>query len=180
MVKGHKRVVTTNIGWDPMTERNNMGAGTVLEACSRVPEIARLYGRFCRLLRENTPVITLPRLVNLMATQIGYTFSHATVCAMQERLDDLIFFPVKPLMCDEDPSRSWDQKAWLPLIERSAAELALIPGKIALTLPGCGNGGLDPAEVLPVLERHLADNRFLLVDWRDDEWMRHHEALHRD
>jgi hypothetical protein len=89
---------------------------------------------------------------------------------MEERLGlDLIFFPVKPLLDPfVNPERSWAQRASVGLIRRSAIELEAFQRKIALTLPGCGNGGLEPDSVYPILKRYLAEDRFLLVDNRDD------------
>jgi hypothetical protein len=166
-VKGYRRVVTTNIGWDPRTRRNNMGAGTVLEAMARCPDIARLYGQACKLLREAMPVVDLTGLIRINEP-LGPHLSQGVLASMEARLARLIFFPVKPLLDQENPERSWAQRASLELIRRSTVELASFPGKIALTLPGCGNGGLAPESVYPILKRYLTDDRFLLVDNRDD------------
>jgi hypothetical protein len=169
-VNGHRRVVTTNIGWDPRTKRNNMGAGTVLEAVARCGDISRLYGQACELLREAMPVIDLAGLLRLNDS-IGWHLLPKTIESMKERLGDLIFFPVKPLLDPANPERSWAQRASVDLIRRSTVELATLgafPGKVALTLPGCGNGGLDPSCVYPYLKKYLTEDRFLLVDNRDD------------
>jgi hypothetical protein len=32
-----------------------------------------------------------------------------------------------------------------------------------VSLVGCGNGGLEMADVRPILDRHLSDKRFVLV-----------------
>jgi hypothetical protein len=166
-VDGHRRVVTTNIGWDPRTKRNNMGAGTVLEAMARCPEISVLYGRACAALQDALPVLDLEHLIALNEL-FGYELSAASRAAMEKRLGGLIFFPVKPLLDPLNPERSWAQQASLGLIQRSTVELAAVPGKIALTLPGCGNGGLHPDSVYPILKRYLTDDRFVVVDNRDD------------
>jgi hypothetical protein len=144
-----------------------MGAGTVLEAMARVPLIARLYGRTCELLKEATPVLDLGTLTEVNHA-IGVQLGDVTVLSMVDQLGELIFFPVKPLLDPLNPERSWAQHASLELIQRSTVELASFPGKIALTLPGCGNGGLAPDSVYPILKRYLTDDRFLLVDNRDD------------
>lgn len=139
--EGWKVVVTTNIGWDPVTFANNMGAGVALQAALRWPELPEWYGRFCRGSSPNTPVV--------------------------ERSDlGLVFFPVKPLLDPADPERSWAQPASLERIELSAHQLAAtITGNVALAFPGCGNGGLDRADVLPILQRWLRPaGRFLIVD----------------
>jgi len=166
-VKNYQRVVTTNIGWDSVSKRNNMGAGTVLEAMARCPEISVLYGQACKLLREAMPAMDMIGLLRLNES-IGWSLSPKTLEDMADRLGRLIFFPVKPLLDPLNPERSWAQRASLELIQRSTVELASFPGKIALTLPGCGNGGLAPDSVYPILKRYLIDDRFLLVDNRDD------------
>jgi hypothetical protein len=136
---GDKVVVTTNIGWDPRTLANNMGAGVALQAAMRWPELPRWYGAHCKRTAPQTPVV--------------------------ERADlGLIFFPVKPLLEAANPERSWDQQASLGTIEQSLRELSKLEGRIALAFPGCGNGGLDRAMVEPLLRRYLTDDRFTVVD----------------
>lgn len=136
-----KIVVTTNIGWDPRTFENNMGAGVALQAAERFPELPEWYGRFCASTAPNTPVV--------------------------EREDlRLIFLPVKPLLDPHNPELSWNQPARLGLIDRSVRELAEIPGRIALAYPGCGNGGLPVEAVRPILQHYLPGDRFLVVDRR--------------
>ncbi|HET7540425.1 MAG TPA: hypothetical protein VFK05_11160 [Polyangiaceae bacterium] len=134
-------VVTTNIGWDLETYQNNMGAGVALQAARRWPELPEWYGRQCARLKEQTPVLEyLPAR--------------------------LILLPVKPLLYAADPERSWDQEASLELIDRSLAQLAEVGGdtRIALAFPGCGNGGLKKRAVLPLIERHLKTDQFVVVD----------------
>lgn len=128
--RGHTIVVTTNIGWDPETERNNMGAGVALQAAIRFPWLSRKYGQYCRRHGAATTVVHLQR-------------------------SRLVLFPVKPLT-EGDPERSWSQDASLQLIEKSATELAALRiTNVAMALPGCGNGGRRKEEVMPILERHL-------------------------
>jgi hypothetical protein len=145
--RGDWIVITTNIGWDANGE-NNMGAGMALQAALRLSELPGWYGRWCRHYGAVTPVMAGP--------------------------GGFLFFPVKPLL-EEDPARSWDQIASPCLIERSARQLRLMLGeldahlaedvRVAMALPGCGNGGLSPADVLPILEEHLSDHRrFSCVD----------------
>ncbi len=138
----HKLVITTNIGWDPVSKQNNMGAGTAYQAATKWPGLPLWYGKLCASTAPSTPVLEHPDL-------------------------PLIFFPVKPLLDADDPEISWNQKAQLDLIAKSARQLALIEGQIALTFPGCGNGGLDPSAVYPILCRALDPDRFLIVDSRD-------------
>jgi hypothetical protein len=137
--RGFWVVVTTNIGWCPQTGMNNMGAGLAMQAAIQWPCLSRWYGDACREHGPDTPVTW-----------------HA--------LHRLVFFPVKPLIADA-PERSWDQRADLDLIERSARQLAGgYPQKTALALPGCGNGGLFSDDVLPILDRHLDPAWFVVVD----------------
>jgi hypothetical protein len=132
-------VVTTNIGWDPETKRNNMGAGVALQAALRWGELPEWYGWRCKLSGANTPV-----LVN----------EHRR----------LVFFPVKPLL-PGNPERSWDQEACLATIAHSAEQLSRlrVDGPLAMALPGCGNGGRSALEVLPILAAHL-DGKVTLID----------------
>ena len=80
----------------------------------------------------------------------------------------LLFFPVKPLIA-ATPAYSWNQKASLKLITKSARQLAAMARwqnytRIALGFPGCGNGQLEPEQVLPILRKHLDGARFVIVD----------------
>lgn len=139
--RGEKVVVSTNIGWDSATRRNNMGAGMALQAALKFPDLPEWYGRFCRATFPLTPVIEHP-------------------------LYRLIFLPVKPLLNRNNPEISWDQEASLPLIEAGLQQLREHHGQIALGLPGCGNGGLSLVQVFPLLERYLGEDRFSVVDQR--------------
>lgn len=79
----------------------------------------------------------------------------------------LILFPTKPLN-EKAPHLSWQGPADLWLIEGSLMELSELPesGTIALPLVGCGAGGLQEKQVLPLLRHYLRDDRFMLVRWR--------------
>lgn len=136
--KTHLIVIPTNIGWK-RTGENVMGRGLALQAERKYPQLPLWYGQQCEKRRTETPVL-------------GY--EHAP----------LILFPVKPLNEDQ-PSLSWKSKASLDLIERSARQLSeLCPDwDIAVSLVGCGNGGLEMADVRPILDRHLSGKRFVLV-----------------
>lgn len=137
---GWKVVITTNLGWD---ERglNNMGAGMALQALTRFSsriDLARWYGKQCE--------------------------EWAGVARVVEHPDfRLVFFPVKPLKVG-DPAYSWDQKASTELIRAMLQELACVKGRVALALPGCGNGQADRDEVLPLVKRSLCPWRFVVVD----------------
>jgi hypothetical protein len=128
--RGYWIVVTTNIGWDPDTLENNMGAGVALQASLRFPGLARQYGELCSELREETPVV--PHLRHR-----------------------LFLFPVKPLIAN-DPAHSWAQDASLGTLCRSVRQLrdlltTKLPVPCAMALPGAGNGGLDPVTSLRAL-----------------------------
>jgi len=34
---------------------------------------------------------------------------------------------------------------------------------VAVSMVGCGNGGLDMADVRPILDKHLSSDRFTLI-----------------
>lgn len=167
--KGHRVVVTTNIGWHPETGRNNMGAGMALQAALRFPglrakrgsqalEAAPLegflepegldvwYGSLCEQIGEEMPVVAYP---------------------LEPRI---ILLPVKPLLFADNPERSWDQKGSYTLIMRSLLQLRSYPGKIALSYPGCGNGGLDEEKMGRLVENILGQDpdpaRFTLVRFK--------------
>ena len=143
--KGHHVVVTTNIGWAPGNPWNNMGAGMALQAAYRYPELPGWYGRRCREYGAGTPVL---------------------------KRDDLglVFLPVKPLL-EENPGASWNQTASLELIARGLDQLlawvTTRKAKVAMGLPGAGNGRLDPVEVLGLVRDKLGFRRgIVLADWR--------------
>ena len=129
--------VTTNIGWDEEM-RNNMGAGLALQAMSRWPWLPTWYGAECYRMAtagEVRPLWFAPLR--------------------------LILLPVKPLLDPAHPERSWDQKANPEFIRQQLLTLRLMtalphfPARVALTLPGCGNGALHRDEVGPILHETL-------------------------
>jgi hypothetical protein len=134
-----KVVVPTNIGWKK-TGANVMGAGLAKQAAEVIDKKLPLwYGEQCQRYGADTPVLEY---------ELG-----------------LVMFPVKPLN-ELAPHLSWKQRASLKLIERSTIQLAEmysgIKREIAIPMVGCGNGGLDPSDVRPILAKHL-DDKFLLV-----------------
>lgn len=143
---GHDVVVTTNIGWDTRRFANNMGAGTALDAYRRFPSLPIWYGHECSRMHHSSSVDVLYR------GDLG-----------------LYFLPVKPLLDPSDPERSWDQLASYDLIERMLGRLATMPRQrpVALTLPGAGNGGLDPERVRSLVLKQLgAASDLTLCDWQ--------------
>lgn len=136
--KTHYLVIPTNIGWTK-DGKNVMGRGLALQAAKRYPYLAKWYGLWCQERKERTPVLVY-------------------------REGPLILFPVKPLD-QAHPSFSWKKKADLGLIERSAKELAAVKvdRPVAVSMVGCGNGGLEMSLVRPILDRHLSDERFTLI-----------------
>lgn len=136
--KTHLIVIPTNIGWKASGE-NVMGRGVAFQAARKYRELPPWYGDQCRKHGAATPVLC---------------YTHAP----------LILFPVKPLN-ESRPWISWQSKASLALIRRSAEQLSsLCPDwDIAIPMVGCGNGGLEMSEVRPILDEFLSDHRFTLV-----------------
>lgn len=167
-------VVPTNIGWKKGTRDvgwgphdagpNVMGAGVAAEASSRVSSLAPLYGKFCAKFGAKTET----------------TVDIST---------GLVLFPTKPLAAN--PAMSWKGKSSLELVEKSARELAAMTwmtkekclkehdedmhklfgetaedNDVYVPLVGCGNGGLEPDHVVPLLKSILTDDRFVLVQYR--------------
>lgn len=137
--KDHLIVIPTNIGWKMNGGANIMGKGLALQAEEKYPGFALWYGQKCIQGGLKTPVLLYPEA-------------------------PLIAFPVKPLN-PEAPWLSWRNKAHLGLIEKSARELAAleVDRPVAVSMVGCGAGGLDMSEVRPILDKHLSDDRFTLV-----------------
>lgn len=150
--QGHKIVVTTNVGWEPGTLRNNMGAGMALQAALRWPWLPEWYGSFCRL------------WVTRWSRPGSIHAALRTAPLLEHDGLRLIFLPVKPLLSYSDPELSWNQRARLDCIQLAVSELRKHHGTIAFGLPGCGNGGLSAMDVRPMLEESLPEERFLLCD----------------
>lgn len=147
--RGYRIVISTNIGYDPVSYRNNMGAGIALQAMLRYPGLPGWYGRQCAEHRELTPVL--------------------------ERQDlRLLFFPVKPFVASS-PERGWAQNGSMALIRSRLPQLVALArtgAPVALSTVGAGpkgsGGGLQPAAVARLIERatrELADGQVVLVDY---------------
>ncbi len=152
LAQHHRIVVTTNIGWSVPGKINNMGAGIALQAKLRIPKLPRWYGLTCAWLREQTPVLAYPKDPRI------------------------ILFPVKPLLDPDNPEISWNQLASFELIEQGLHQLRALPGQIALSTPGAGNGKLPEAEVAELVRRVLGADpnprRFVLVKWHQPDRQR--------
>lgn len=142
--KTHDLVIPTNIGWRARDQANVMGRGLALQAAKKYPDFQLWFGKECAVRQQETPVLRYPG-------------------------GPLIAFPVKPLN-PAAPWLSWKSKADLNLIERSARQLAeLKPGRpIAVSMVGCGNGGLEMSEVRPILDRYLSRDEFTLILYGTD------------
>ncbi|MGH7198664.1 MAG: hypothetical protein ACREH5_08015 [Candidatus Omnitrophota bacterium] len=132
-------VIPTNVGYRK-NGSNVMGLGLAKDAARRWPELPAWYGRFCMLYGAG-------------AFPIRY-----------DEVRSVILLPVKPFDA-VTPHLSWKAKADLKLIESSVEALAKFYGTEPIYVPmvGCGNGKLKDLDVLPILERHLTDERFVLV-----------------
>jgi len=123
-------VIPTNIGWR-QDGSNPMGKGLARKAAQKYKPLPAWYGALCRQHMNNTPTLAHPHW-------------------------NLILFPTKSLDARR-PWASWQQPASLELIQRSLGHLsAVMPhlprgGRVLLPAVGCGEGGLDPAEIVPIL-----------------------------
>jgi len=143
--EGYPAMITTNIGWKK-DGCNPMGAGIAKEAAKRYPHLPAWYGTICKL--------------ECAATAVCYDSD-----------SNLFLFPTKPFN-EEKPWLSWRSDSCLELIKRSTMQLSALVDNIedefnlkevGLPLPGCGNGNLDPDDVLPILRTYL-DDRFVLFE----------------
>ena len=135
------RVIPVNLGWKTNGE-NVMGRGVAKQAAEKYPILPSWYGWRCEAMADTK----LTRLY---------------------RYQNLLLFPVKPLF-KTSPQLSWQRRADLTLVEESTKQLANFfvgtgTNHVALPLVGCGNGGLPPLKVLPILQRYLKGDRFLLI-----------------
>ena len=131
-------VIPLNQGWST-SGVGILGKGLALQAAQRFPKLPLWWGELCQKLRENTPVLVYPD-------------------------GPLILFPTKPLN-KRLPWYSWRSPSTTGLIEQGLGQLIQLPitKPIAVPLLGCGAGGLHEADVLPLFERYVKDDRFTLV-----------------
>lgn len=139
--KGCWVVVTTNIGWKS-DGANVMGAGVAKQAAERFPDLPLWYGTLCRKYRE----------------EVG---------AVLYNPGRLVLIPTKPLN-RVAPQLSWQQDSSLELVEQSVLQLAQVLVEerftVAMGYPGCGNGNLQVAKVKPMLLKHLANPKVIIVE----------------
>jgi hypothetical protein len=137
--KGYYLIVPSNIGWTNK-KHNVMGAGIAKDVKIKFPHIPVKYGPECQLLGFNIGITV-------------YT------------LERLIMFPTKPLNIKK-PHLSWQGNSTLLQIENSCKHLYTHVDEItkhryiknfdiAMPLVGCGNGGLKPDKVMPILEMYF-------------------------
>lgn len=137
---GYAIIVPTNIGWR-RDGRAIFGRGIAEGCAERFPMTLERWGAICESTRERT------------TTYYDEEFN-------------LFYFPVKPLNMQE-PALSWKQKADYELIKQSLSNLLQLVDRkgirhVVTPLVGCGNGGLAPKDIKPLLEKNL-DDRFTLI-----------------
>ncbi len=140
---GFHLIVPTNIGWTK-DYSNVMGRGIAYQVKERFKHIPKQYGVICKYYKEFLGVIPLPK-------------------------ERLLMFPTKPLNSAE-PHLSWQGGSTMERIELSCKSLYTLVDeknklisysggdknfKIALPMVGCGNGGLNESEVLPLLHKYF-------------------------
>ena len=136
------RVIPTNLGWTK-DEYNVMGRGVARQAAERNGGLASFYGKWCKMMAGQT--------------------THDLICFANP---SLILLPTKGLNRNT-PHLSWQAPSDIRLLERAVQMMAFNMinrprNLVALPLLGCGNGGLDPRDVVPILHRHL-DQQYVLV-----------------
>lgn len=136
--------ITTNCGWKKNGE-NVMGRGVAKQAAERFKDIPFVYGSICQSYFESYPDQTLMPCVTLDRFR-------------------MVMFPTKKVD-PRTPWLSWQSDSSLEQIRESVRTLweilDRIPGKLYLPRPGCGNGGLDWADVKPIVQQ--LPNRVVVI-----------------
>lgn len=137
---GYPIVVPTNIGWKA-NGNAVFGRGIASECAKRFPESVSRWGALCQ------------------------TFEDKTTTFYDEKFN-LFYMPVKPLN-REAPHMSWKSDAQVELIKHSLASFIILVDQnklkqVVTPLVGCGNGGLAPKDIKPLMEKNL-DDRFFLI-----------------
>jgi hypothetical protein len=138
LVDTHLVVVPVNRGYNARG-LNICGKGLALQAAQRYPDLARWFGDVCMKQKDATPVTIYPD-------------------------GPLILFPTKGFN-PKHPELSWQTRSTVELIEQGLGQLIQLPYRkpIAVPMLGCGAGGLHEADVLPLFQRYLKDDRFTMV-----------------
>jgi len=149
-------VIPVNVGWRQRDNRAVMGRGLAFQASQRWPWLRDRWGQHCR--------------------QRGADAIPCVFYIESKWARSVILFPSKPLN-EEKPWLSWYGpsdlgliKKHLPALSGLATDPITIKGqpilcgeRILVPLIGCGNGNLDPVDIVPVLEQGLTHERFVLV-----------------
>lgn len=139
-------IIPTNIGWKKNGE-NVMGRGVAYQSKKYFPELAMLYGKQCSILGEEACCI----LFGLQYDNIS------PLCIATKELDK------------DKPYLSWQNNSSLLQIEKSLKKFTeiFISNEELFYFPllGCGNGGLNKEDVLPLMEEYLGkyDNCILVL-----------------
>lgn len=122
---------------------------------------AAVMGRGCALEAKSVDPGCEYRLGARIAQSGNHCFNFGHFMK-DSRTRELWSFPVK---------HHWKQKADLDLIQRSAEDIVFALSlmsypvdTVVIPRPGCGNGGLDWADVRPRIESIL-DDRFHVITW---------------
>lgn len=116
-----------------------MGKGVALAAAQKYPVLPDRLGR------------ALMNLGNKVNWLLNKNFEETEI--------NVVSFPTK---------HNWKNNSDIALIEASAKQLVELANKlgwkkIAITRPGCGNGGLEWKDVKPVIEKYLDDRFYILT-----------------
>lgn len=143
-------VVPTNIGWGRIKDRddpysrcgtNPMGVGVALGVRERYSLMTTLYGLYCFIHREATPVV--------------------------RTVEGLILFPTKPLNTNA-PWKSWEGPADINLVIQSFRQLAALElpdnRDVMVPLVGAGAGQLPEQQIRDLAKDLLPSDRFVLIE----------------
>ena len=159
--RGSSIVIPTNVGWKD-NGRNVMGKGLAKDASRRFAWLTAAYGQSCSNHVRAFGDKPMPLVV--------YATLHSKWCK------ELILMPTKPIDLTK-PYLSWRSKSsidtityglgMLQALASSAEESPLIHASIGtgilLPLIGCGNGGLSPVMVMPIIEEIVTSSLVTLV-----------------
>ena len=153
--------ITTN-GFVTRDGRAVMGRGVAKQAKDKFKKIDYILGKLIRkngnVVQKIVPIATKPTRTVLVAFPVKPAYGKCN------RKKDNIVSHVAYKYNPGDKVPGFHMKADLNLIEKSLKQLVKLADnegwkKIALVMPGVGNGGLDRNEVEKLLDKHL-DNRF--------------------